>query len=437
MTAELNLVERSELVELALLEASMRADGAVQTVDLLLALMDLDAVSWSVAALHIGTADQLRTARRPDPIGPGEEYWATGMTAATATSCRYAEALCVDYGLGTVDAGLLSLALLFDPAAGTNRTIEAASGADYSRALGIVVEHVLDLELEAGRFWPPWVSERLPDEGPGDGTADDLDALRVRAAVFADGKSLSSVHLLCAIALHSRGWLRDGLETLSLDHWLLRDPEVVLQQDFADSSAEPTIDRASDLARESEARAVDVAVAALTEPSPAATKWCAHAGIEPGEAVAQLRLADLAHAGIAPKPPMRTVGCSVMVLLLSLVTAGLAFGVMLSEGGWWRLPLLYLVFVGYPSGSPRYEVGLALFYGIVFSPLVGVVQLGSAAMTMLLAVIQRNDVAAQLGVRLTLRRSRFVVQRSNRRAVRFRRFRQERRLMASVGATDP
>jgi hypothetical protein len=134
-------------------------------------------------------------------------------------------------------------------------------------------------------------------------------------------------------------------------------------------------------------------------------------GLTANEVQAQLREWQLRRDGDTFGAPS-ILAVSGVNLLLGAITTVALLQVVVSEGAWWKLIFLPLIWAGYPNHGPFGITLAAAFLGFVVSPLVGALHFLGIPGDIAQARFERQAIWSRTGVRLGLREQRCVARRA-------------------------
>lgn len=156
-----------------------------------------------------------------------------------------------------------------------------------------------------------------------------------------------------------------------------------------------------------EPTALDFVVALVGVGSPRVEAALDRLGLTPVEVVAQLSEWRLEQEGNTTGSPAVLAATALNLLAGAVVTVAL-LQVAISQGAWWKLVFLWIVWSGHPGYGPLGSVAVAGVLALAVSPLVGALHLVGTVADLIQARAERQAVLARTGVRLSLRELRCV-----------------------------
>lgn len=412
----------------ALEVAAARREGRpLGTLDVLLGILGID-LTWGWESVQIEasfvSADDLSRYEdpEPDPRGTWHNVPLTGTaTRALGKAAQIAET----YKLLPMPGGALALGLLADRRSAASQAMLADASIGHADLLALIQENVLDTRLDGldlSASGPPApVAERPMAER----------ALAMAGRIDRGPGAGSLALLAAAIELNEDADLADLLTSMLLDHDELKKGLGRLSS-HEDAPAHAAIERAE--ARDGEdPDAAALIVAAALEGSPRLTAALAESGLSSSELAAQVAEWRLRRTR-GRLTGRAATAAGVLGVFGSILTSALLLTVVSGSGQWWQLVLLLPIWSGYPQEGPYVGLGVTALLAILVGPGVAAAQLASVLMETVQAKLERDDLWAHTGVRLSLREQRHVVTRLlNARARRMQSLRQLLRVRA--GAT--
>jgi hypothetical protein len=203
----------------------------------------------------------------------------------------------------------------------------------------------------------------------------------------------------------------EDLEEL-LEDMLLKPAEAIgLAKGIEDLPLSAAIARAEELRPRSEIELVDLIVAAVAAGSPRVLSGLDQIGLTANEVQAQLREWRLRRDGDTFGAPS-ILAVSGLNILLGAITTVALLQVVVSEGAWWKLVFLPLIWSGYPNHGPFGSTIAAAFLGFVVSPLVGALHFLGIPADIAQTRVERQAIWSRTGVRLSLREQRCLARRA-------------------------
>lgn len=213
--------------------------------------------------------------------------------------------------------------------------------------------------------------------------------------------------LIAAILLNEDEDLQELLEDM-----LLKPAEAVgLGQGVEDLPLSAAVARAEEQRPRGELEPVDLIVATISTGSQRVLTGLDQIGLTANEVRAQLREWQLRRDDDTFGAPS-LLAVTGINLLFGAITSAALLQVVVSEGAWWKLVFLPLVWAGYPNHGPVGCTLAAAFLGFVVSPLVGALHLLGIPAEIAQTRVERQAIWSRTGVRLSLREQRCVTRRA-------------------------
>jgi hypothetical protein len=406
--------EQLSLTALDALEvAASRGDGRpLGTLDILLGVLRVD-VTWGWESVQVESGfvseDDLDLYFDPDPEARGK--WHDFELTGTATDAlAMAGRIAAQCRMLPLPGGVLVLGLLSSPTSAASRALLDGASIDHSRLLGLIQQNVLDTTLDgvdlgvrrAATGVPEWLPP--PDSAPATGPIERSLSLAHQVG----GEEPGALALLAgAVAGAEDPDLADLLLSMLLDgEGLAEDARHLRESD--DVGAEPVLRAAGERGKGGD-DTDGVIVATALSGSKAVATALRERGLSSRELAGQVAEWGSRRGG-RDRSTTAVMFAGVVGMLATIVTSLLLLGSVVASGAWWQLVLLFVVWwTGYPAGGPLVGGLLALLLFLLAGPIVGVAQVVNMLLDVGHAWVERRELWAATGVKVSLREQRNIV----------------------------
>ncbi|MBJ7354348.1 MAG: hypothetical protein JHC98_05940 [Thermoleophilaceae bacterium] len=458
MTATKNPFESVEL-SIATQDAIQAATETVEgrrigTIDLLFGLLDTEKRSvWDEVQLKSTFVIRDECADYPDAnYEEGGSWNGVPLTVEATRAMAIAAEISREYGLSPIPTGALALGLVASADSGAARALLADKRVDHADLLELIHDCTLDATLENLDLLDAAKSARsrrvkltrtlldtadkLAQSNAAVGIKSEAPTTRIQAdfvaAVMARAQSIdgttdpTSIALLVAsLELNQESELRELFDSMLLDPDSIRMLQPALDH-FEDLPAADAIVR-SRRRFDTDLLAAEIITGVALLDSPRVRELFRRLALTNNEVAAQSAEWPSRREG-KPEVANAEYATTVLAGISGAVVTMLIVLDAIDTGDWWKVPLVYLIWTGYPGSGPRIGLIYAGLFTFVVNPVAGLAQAISAGISFWQQHVEIRVRLARTGVKLNgaeQRRvsQRFLTDRSRRRRTRLQMFR--------------
>lgn len=391
-----------------------RDGGPVSTFDLLVALLEIDPdIGWQRVQLQTNFIDEGDREYFDDPEpGYAGASFDVMLSGTAVKSLAKAVEIADNFDLTPIPPAVIAIGLLHQDRSAAARALTEDSESSAEDVAFVISDEVLGTNLGGLQLAvAPEESPRQGRTGPSTSQTPEASmdiAVRAlaRARLVADSAEPSSYFLLlAALDLVEDEGLQELLTSMLMHPNELREYTEYLGS-FEDVPATEVIALARDRFERNLGSTELIAAVALRD-SPRIDALLNLLAVTPGELAAQMIDWQLRSEGNF-LVSNRVMASTVSSAVISAATTAMILIDIDGWSDWWKVPLVFLAWTGYPQSGFAVQAGIAALFAVVVSPLAGAMQLVSAFVGEWNARTEIERRLSRTGVRLPARQQRHV-----------------------------